>query len=39
VNTLHVLDEPVREVATASDPVSHAERPSFRALLMKSLGK
>jgi flagellar protein FliO/FliZ len=39
VNTLHVLDEPVREVATASDPVASAERPSFRALLMKSLGK
>jgi flagellar protein FliO/FliZ len=39
VNTLHVLDEPVREAATASDPVASAERPSFRALLMKSLGK
>ncbi len=39
VNTLHVLDEPVREVAMAADPVAAAERPSFRALLMKSLGK
>jgi flagellar protein FliO/FliZ len=39
VNTLHVLDEPVRETAAATDPVASAERPSFRALLMKSLGK
>jgi flagellar protein FliO/FliZ len=39
VTTLHVLTEPV-EVATppAAGPGS-AEKPSFKALLMKSLGK
>ena len=37
VNTLHVLTEPVQ--STPGDDPSEIARPSFRALLMKSLGR
>jgi flagellar protein FliO/FliZ len=43
VTTLHVLDEPVSVTPPASGPTGPAgpsiERPTFKSLLMKSLGK
>jgi len=41
VNTLHVLTEPV-SLAPPASPISATgspERPNFKSLLMKSLGK
>jgi len=38
VTTLHVLTEPV-DVTTPPTSPGSAEKPSFKALLMKSLGK
>jgi flagellar protein FliO/FliZ len=41
VNTLHVLppDAILTPATTGSDPTPAAQRPSFRSLLMKSLGR
>jgi len=39
VNTLHVLAEPVEAVQASGPPAERGARPSFRELLLRSLGK
>jgi len=39
VTTLHVLAQPLEPPAAGGTPVTRSERPSFRALLLRSLGK